>query len=236
MDGSRCQFANGVWCPVEAWGDHGFGRDLRPASVVVHASYGGEDTRYRCNVCGFTFLVTQLRAPDGFAYGWPTTAKERLMVELAWLAACGGVAIDDAGRRLGVAAPTAQRWVSAVLERFRGESRSLCVTHDHGSIARLREQRCRFLAPPGAARGDADASWHWIACAAEVLHRLREGGVIASSEFEASWSRVTRREAVLTEPWSAEVELLRSLWDVTSEAERLGLGRVLEDAGHNRLE
>jgi transposase-like protein len=233
MDAFACRFTSGVWCPVEAWRDSEFQPELRPASVAVHSSSGG-DIRYRCGVCGSTFLVEHLRPPDDAGHRWPATVKERLMVEVAWRVACGGATADEAGRRVGADAATAQRWVTTVLERFRAEGRSLRVAHDHDSLARIQERRYQFLDLGGPAPGDADASWHWAACAAELLHRLLDTGVIDAAEHESSWNRVTRRDAVGSQRWSAEVELLRSLLEVTAEAQRLGLDRPGRDGQAGR--
>ncbi len=223
-----CEIPSGVWCPVEAWRDLDFGCDRRPASVVPAARYGDHDTRYRCGVCRRTFLLAQLQA-DGAAHAWPATPKEHLMVEVAWSVTCRGAAPEEVGRRVGVDGPTARRWVSAVLERFRAERRPLCAAHDDESLARSRDRRYAFAEPETRAAA-ADASWHWAACAAELLHRLRGSGAITAADERSSWARVTRRGEVGGEAWTIEVELLKDLRDVTQAAERLGLRLAPDEA------
>lgn len=201
-----CTAPASVWCPVQAWSEAAFAVDRRPASVTVQARYTDDESRYRCDVCGLTFLVGQLRAAPNPGPAWPATCKEHLMVEVAWSVTCARASAYALARRVGVDAAVAERWVTTVLQRFRAEGRNLCAVHDAASVQRLRDQRFACADPAGRVRDSADARWYWAACAAEVLHRLHAGGRLTTEEYDAAWLRLTGRAAVASEPWASEME------------------------------
>ena len=201
-----CTSPAGVWCPVQAWSEAAFASDRRPASVTVNARYTADESRYRCGVCGLTFLVGQRHAASSRGQAWPATFKEHLMVEVAWSVTCARASPPALARRVGIDSATANRWVTTVLERFRAEGRNLCAVHDAASVQRVRDQRFACANPAGHVRDSADARWYWAACAAEVLHRLHASGLLTAEEHEAAWLRLTQREAVASEPWASEME------------------------------
>lgn len=213
-----CASPPGLWCPVETWSEAGFAGDRRPASVTVHVRYTDDDSRYRCGVCGLTFLVEQLPAAAAAGHAWPATCKEHLMVEVAWCVTCASASPYTVARRVGVDGATAKRWVKTVLERFRAEGRNLCAVHDAESVLHVRDRRFACADPGARARDTADARWYWSACAAEVLHRLHAAGHLEAIERDAAWTRLTGRAAIGSEPWATEMERLLSLCGGDSEA------------------